>query len=74
MKPLKRRDKVKLRRTSERHATTYGIGAKDIVTVEEWKVLPTDPPWGRIRLRLASGATTDWLETSNFERVFPDTP
>ena len=72
MKPLERGDKVRLRRASERHATTLGIGAKEIATIEEWNVLPTDPPWGRFRLRLASGATTDWLETSNFERALPD--
>jgi hypothetical protein len=69
MKPLERGDKVRLRRTSERHAVTFGIGAKEIATIDEWEVRPTDPPWGRFRLRLASGAITDWLETSNFKRA-----
>ncbi len=69
VKPLERGDKVRLRRASERHAITFGIGAKEIATIEEWEVLPTDPPWGRFRLRLSSGAATDWLEPSNFKRA-----
>jgi transcriptional regulator with XRE-family HTH domain len=68
-KPWQRGDKVRLRGASQRHSSTLGIGADEIAMVEEWKVLPADPPWGRFRLRLSSGALTAWLETSHFERA-----
>jgi transcriptional regulator with XRE-family HTH domain len=69
MKLLERGHKVRLRRASERHAATLVIGPRDIATVDEWRHQVGDPPGGRFRLRLASGAITDWLETSNFERA-----
>ena len=72
MKLLEHGHKVRLRRTSERHAAMLVIGPRDIATVEEWRHQAGDPPGGRFRLRLASGATTDWLETNNFERALPE--
>ena len=72
MKLLEHRHKVRLRRALERHAPTLVVGPRDVATVEEWRHEPGDPPGGRFRLRLASGATTDWLETSSFERAVPE--
>jgi transcriptional regulator with XRE-family HTH domain len=72
MKLLEHGHKVRLRRTSERRAATLVIGPKDVATVEEWRHQAGDPPGGRFRLRLASGATTDWLETNNFEKALPE--
>jgi transcriptional regulator with XRE-family HTH domain len=69
MKSWKQGDKARLRRASERHASTFGIGAGEVAAVDDWRIVPGDPPWGRFRLRLSSGALTAWLETSNFERV-----
>jgi transcriptional regulator with XRE-family HTH domain len=61
--------KVRLRPAAERQAATLVIGPRDVATVEEWRLQRGDPPGGRFRLRLASGAITDWLDTSNFERA-----
>jgi transcriptional regulator with XRE-family HTH domain len=72
MKLLEQGHKVRLRRALERHAPTLVVGPRDVATVEEWRHEPDDPPGGRFRLRLASGASTDWLETSNFERALPE--
>jgi len=69
MKLLERGHRVRLRRASERHAATLGVRPGEVATVDEWRVQPGDPPLGRFRLRLSSGAITDWLETSNFERA-----
>lgn len=72
MKLLERGHEVRLRRTWERRAATLVIGPKDVATVEEWRHQTGDPSGGRFRLRLASGATTDWLETNNFETALPE--
>jgi transcriptional regulator with XRE-family HTH domain len=69
MNLLERGHRVRLRHASERHAATLGVRPGEVATVLEWRVPPGDPPWGRIRLRLPSGAITDWLDTSNFERA-----
>jgi transcriptional regulator with XRE-family HTH domain len=69
MNLLERGHRVRLRHASERHAATLGVRPGEVATVLEWRVQPGDSPWGRIRLRLPSGAITDWLETSNFERA-----
>jgi transcriptional regulator with XRE-family HTH domain len=69
MKLIERGHRVRLRLISEKHAATLGVRAGEVATVHEWRVQPGDPPWGRFRLRLPSGAITDWLETGNFERA-----
>jgi transcriptional regulator with XRE-family HTH domain len=69
MKDWSRGDRVRLRKASERHAMTFGIAPGEVLTVQGWRMLPGDPPWGRFSLKLASGRTTEFLETSHFERV-----
>ncbi len=69
VKGWSRGDRVRLRKASERHAMTFGIAPGEVVTVQGWRMLPGDPPWGRFSLKLVSGRTTEFLETSHFERV-----
>ena len=71
-KLLEHGHKVRLRPAEERHAATLIVGPRDVATVEEWRHQAGDPPGGRFRLRLASGAITGWLETNNFERALPE--
>jgi hypothetical protein len=67
LKLWERGDRARLKRTSEKHAATFGIGAEEILEVESWEVLPGDPPWGRLRLRRDSGEITSSIEASHFE-------
>jgi len=55
MKGWSRGDRVRSRKAPERHAMTFGITPGEVVTVQGWRILPGDPPWGRFSLRLASG-------------------
>jgi transcriptional regulator with XRE-family HTH domain len=69
LKLLQRGHRVRLRPVTGRQVPTLIIGPRDVATVDEWRHQVGDPPGGRFRLRLASGATTDWLDPTNFERA-----
>jgi transcriptional regulator with XRE-family HTH domain len=74
MKPWQRGDRVRLRRPSERHASTIGIEPKEVATVEDWSVLPGQAPSGHFRLRLASGDVLRGIPASHFERALANAP
>jgi transcriptional regulator with XRE-family HTH domain len=71
MKQWEPGERVRLRQGLERYASTFGIGAKEVATVEEWERLPGQAPSGHFRLRLASGTVLRGLPASHFERVAP---
>jgi transcriptional regulator with XRE-family HTH domain len=65
-------EKVWLRHAAERHASTFGIEPKEIMTIEGWERLPGQAPSGHFSLRRSSGGILRGLPASHFERVPPN--